>query len=108
MAEAALGHDDEEGPALGVVAELLRKADLGLPEAFCAALASAVEEEEDGGLLGLFAGKFGVAGVGLVGEGIGEVDLEFIAGAAKGERAVEKAGFLMVRGVGEGSAYREQ
>jgi hypothetical protein len=48
--ERALRHDDDEGPAVGVVAHLLGQADLGLPHAFGAALAAAVQEEDDGPL----------------------------------------------------------
>ena len=47
----ALRHDDDEGPALGVVAHRCGKADLGLPHAFGAALAAAVKKENDGPLL---------------------------------------------------------
>ena len=46
-AERALGHDDDEGPALRMVAHRFRKADLGLPHAFAAALAATMERQND-------------------------------------------------------------
>jgi hypothetical protein len=94
MAERALGDDDDEGPALGVVAELLGKADLGLPEAFAAAFSSAVQEQDyrrEG--LGFLAQGFRLFEVGFV-EVFGEIDLEFIGDAVDFDGAVEEAGFL--------------
>ena len=87
VAEGALGHDDDEGPALGVVAELGGKADLGLPHAFGTAFAAAVEEEDDGEMA--MVGEF--VGVAVV---LREVDLELVGDAIEGDGAVEEAGFL--------------
>ncbi len=104
MAQGALGQDDDEGPALGVVAELLGKADLGLPEAFAAAFAAAVEEKQNRrGLLAFFV--FGAlifrAGLRFV-EVFGEVDLEVVGDAFDFDGAVEEAGFLegFLKGLG--------
>ena len=79
----ALGHDDDEGPALGVVADGFGKADLGLPHALGAALAAAVEEENDGPGLAVVAAPV-----------FGQVDLEAVGGAVELDAAIEEAGLL--------------
>ena len=89
----ALGHDDDEGPALGMVADLGGQTDLGLPHAFAAALAAAVEEEDDGpAVVVFFVGRFGgVLGLAVV---LRQVDLELVGGTVQLEGAVEETGFL--------------
>ena len=51
----ALRHHDHERPAVGVVAHRFGDPDLRLPHAFGAALAPAVQEEDDGPLLAVVA-----------------------------------------------------
>jgi hypothetical protein len=94
MAVGALGHDDDEGPALGVVAELLGKAGLGLPQAFTAALASAMEKEDDG-RRGFWLSSFGGGFEGLRAVKVfRQVDLKFVVDALELDGAVEKTGLL--------------
>jgi hypothetical protein len=85
VAEGDLGHDDDEGPALGMEADGLRKADLGLVHALGAAFAGAVEEEDEGpGLLAVPV--------------FGEVDNVAMEDAVDFEGAIEEAGVLRARG----------
>ncbi len=83
-----LRHHDDEGPALGVVAHRCGQADLRLPHAFGAALAAAVEKEDDGPLPVVVAPPV-----------FGQVDLEAIGDAVELEGAIEEAGFLEVFGM---------
>ena len=95
-----LGHNHDEGPALGVIANGFRQADLGLPHAFRAAFAAPVKKQNDGPGLVVVAAPL-----------LRQVDLEAIGDTAELNAAVEKAGFLHVallgvvrprRGVGRG------
>ena len=88
MAERHLGHDDNEGPALGMEADGLRKADLGFVHAFGAALAGTMEKEDD--RPGLFAVPV-----------LRQIDDVAAQDAVDFERAIEEAGVLEARsGVG--------
>ena len=88
MGVGILGHDDDEGPAFGMGADGVREADLGFVHTVGAALAGAMEEEDDGpGLMGVPA--------------FGDVDLVLVGGAVHGDGAIEEAGVLRVScGVG--------
>jgi len=88
----ALGHDDDEWPALGMIAHLEGQADLGLPHALGAALAAPVEEENDGPLTVVVAAKV-----------FREIDLEVITGAAELKGAVQEPGLLGWNGRGRRS-----
>jgi hypothetical protein len=81
-----------------MVAELLGETNLGLPHAFAAAFAAAVEEEDDGGLLNLLGTGFSVVEgcfrwSGPV-EVLRNVDLKFVGYAVEFDGAVQETGFL--------------
>ena len=79
----ALRHDDDERPALGVVAHCLGKADLRLPHALGAALAAAMKKENDGPLLVVVAPPL-----------FRQIDLEAVGDAVQLDAAIEEAGLL--------------
>ena len=85
MAEGDLGHDDDEGPAVGMDANGLGKADLGFVHALRAALAGAMEEEDD--RPGLFAVPV-----------FRQIDDVAVEDAVDFERAIEEAGVLEAGG----------
>ena len=85
MIEGDLGHDDDEGPAVGMDANGLGKADLGFVHALRAALAGAMEEEDEGP--GLFAVPV-----------LRQIDDVAVEDAVDFERAIEEAGVLEAGG----------
>ncbi len=89
MAEGTLRHDNDDGPAFGMVAHRQGQADLGLPHAFGAALAASVKEQDDGPLLVVVATPV-----------LGQVDLKPIGHAVEHELAVEETRLLLRVGVG--------
>ena len=97
VGQRALGHDDDEGPALGVVAHRLGKADLRLPHAFRAALAAAMQEEDDGPLLVVVAAPV-----------FRQVDLKAVGDAVQLDLAIQKAGLLGGLGVRSVSLVAER
>ncbi len=84
-----LGHDDDEGPAFGVIAHRFREADLGLPHAFRAALAAAVQEENDGPLPAVVAAPI-----------LGQIDLKAVGDVVEFDAAVEESRLLRRLGFG--------
>jgi len=91
--EGALGHDDDEGPALRMVAHGLRKADLGLSHAFGTALATAVQKQDDGPFAVVVSPPF-----------LRHVDLVAMDYPGKDELAIEEARVLDGGGTGGAGA----
>ena len=93
--EGDLGHDDDGGPAFGVDTNGGGQADLGLVHALGAALARAVEEENDGQVLVLIPAQR-------------QVDLVAVGDAVEHDGAIEKArspgGAARKRRAGRGEA----
>ena len=90
----ALRHDDDEGPAVGVIADGLGKANLRLPHTLSATLSAAVEEEDNGPLFAIVAAPL-----------LREIDLKAIGDAMELDAPIEEAGFLEM-GLGRlGTAY---
>ena len=81
--DGALRHDDDERPALGVVAHLEGQADLRLPHALRSALAAPVQEQDDRPQLAVVAPAI-----------LRQVDLELVDYSADLDTAIQKAGLL--------------
>ena len=85
----ALRHHDHEGPAVGVVAHRFGEADLRLPHSFGAALAAAMQEEDDGPFLAVVAPPI-----------LGQVNLKAVSDAVELDAPVQESRIL--RGLGPG------
>ena len=85
IGQRALGHDDDKGPALRVVAHSLGQADLRLPHALRTSLAASMQKQNDRPLLVVFAAPF-----------LRQVDLEAVGSAVQFDPAVQKACLLLI------------
>ena len=79
----ALRHHDHEGPAVGMIAHCFGDADLRLPHSFGAALAAAVQEEDDRPFLAVIAAPL-----------FRQIDLKTISDAVELDVPIEETGIL--------------